>query len=709
MIVSCAHKLTPELRDQVIRLLGDHAYKHALWEWQFEQVPQADQVKLIVARDEQGVVQGFNGSLPVQVQIDGVTTQAHWSCDFIVAASARGHGLGTSMKNALARECPVLMASGISDAADRVHHALGWARAAMIPQFSRTQRIRRWQDYVRMAVQTAGRLLRGRRIVQRADVTCEVVDAEHLPQDALQIWRQVADQYPNAVVRSPQYLNWRYRGHPLMRYQAIVVREQGSVAALAFFWVTPDKAVLVDYVGPRNDDWLTHELVRTFLSAGAQSLILECSTTHRGLQRALQSFGFVTWRRAGTLFNVYPARLAGAEHDWFAMGGDSDGDILAAARVSQELRIERWSEQQFLAARAEWNDLLKRSAADRLFLSWEWLSSWWRVYAARDRLELYCLAVRDRQDRLVGIAPLYVHRANLRGLISRRIQFLGNVWQGRATMRTEYLEFIVDRRRAEPVVMTILDQLGRAGFWHDFVLTDLDQQSETYQQLLKHRLARDCYVRYVARHTGYGIATRGTWQDYLHDLSGNQRRKLFLQRRLLEARGKVSLEWFGVADFEQFADRLDMLHALRWGRPFFTREMRSFHRQLLRAFHDDEILHASVLTVAGQDISALYNVRIAGREYNLQGGFDERFYRGVSVALLHLGYIVEQAFSDGIERIDLLVGGGKKGDFKTNISQVVVRSTAMHVLRSPLRKSVHRLYDRARRGPERRGVLTAST
>ena len=51
----------------------------------------------------------------------------------------------------------------------------------------------------------------------------------------------------------------------------------------------------------------------------------------------------------------------------------------------------------------EWNDLLRRSAADTIFLTLEFQRTWWECLG---RGELLILAMRDDADTLVGIAPL---------------------------------------------------------------------------------------------------------------------------------------------------------------------------------------------------------------------------------------------------------------------------------------------------------------
>jgi CelD/BcsL family acetyltransferase involved in cellulose biosynthesis len=59
----------------------------------------------------------------------------------------------------------------------------------------------------------------------------------------------------------------------------------------------------------------------------------------------------------------------------------------------------------FTALRAQWHDLLRDSAGDTPFLTWEWLHSWWTQYGASGRLRL--LVVR-RGSVPIAIAPFHL-------------------------------------------------------------------------------------------------------------------------------------------------------------------------------------------------------------------------------------------------------------------------------------------------------------
>src|SRR5260370_22871563 len=109
---------------------------------------------------------------------------------------------------------------------------------------------------------------------------------------------------------------------------------------------------------------------------------------------------------------------------------------LAVQPVLAEEKIGHVS--AFGALREGWGDLLQASAADSLFLTWEWLHTWWK-HLAGDR-ELSILAARC-DGELVAVAPLCVRPRSLRGLRPLPVsEILGSGAAG-----SDYLDFIVRR------------------------------------------------------------------------------------------------------------------------------------------------------------------------------------------------------------------------------------------------------------------------
>ncbi len=73
------------------------------------------------------------------------------------------------------------------------------------------------------------------------------------------------------------------------------------------------------------------------------------------------------------------------------------------------IRIERISEDVFSGMRNDWNALLELSAANEVFLLWEWVSSWWKAFEHGND-DLHILVGNTPEGKMVGIAPLYLER-----------------------------------------------------------------------------------------------------------------------------------------------------------------------------------------------------------------------------------------------------------------------------------------------------------
>ncbi|WP_129645581.1 GNAT family N-acetyltransferase [Peristeroidobacter agariperforans] len=700
MRIECVERVSPAEKHAIIELLGTGDFKSTLWDWQFHRQVGERRRILIVAYDDDGQVVGFNGSLPISVKLNGSSSSALWSCDFIVSAASRGKGIGHMLKQDLLTRADSVMALGLSSTADRVHASMGWKRGPSVGSFTRLNDMRSLRSAIKVGLQHLQSFwLRARPSGSaRQRFTASVTSIRTLGEEVEQLWEAVRTGYENVVVRDWTYVNWRYAEHPMADYRAICVRDaEHRLRAMGIFWMSSRRAVLVDYIGPRAGAAEKQAIVLRFLKECRSAPLLECSTTDSELQHSLAKYGFVNWRNRAAAFNYYDPHARSDGGEWFLMGGDSDGDMLEAGRSADEFRVERWDESMFARARNEWTDLLNRSTADRLFLSWEWLHTWWQTFGGAHGLELRILAVRERSGRLVGVAPLYLHRATQRNFASRRMQFIGNIWRGAATMRTEYLEFVLDTASAAEVARVLCNSLIADRSWDDLVLTDLPLECATRKAVESSQVMQHCYLRVADSYTGYGIDTSGVFDEYVSRLSASRRRKLFVQRRKLEKQGAVVLETLPPQDFEGFAARLDRLHRCRWGKDFFVGRIRRFHAALLAGLPPGASAHLSVMTLNGMDVSAAYNVRVGTREYNLQGGFDEQAVPSVSLGLVHTGYLIEQAFREGIECLDLLVGGGKQHDFKARIADAVRRTATLHVVRAPLLQAGFRLNDAMKR------------
>jgi CelD/BcsL family acetyltransferase involved in cellulose biosynthesis len=219
--------------------------------------------------------------------------------------------------------------------------------------------------------------------------------------------------------------------------------------------------------------------------------------------------------------------------------------------------IEQIEETEgFRRLRPEWDGLLASSRSDSIFLTWEWLFTWWKHLAGRRRLSI--LAVRSAGE-LIAIAPLALRPPDYGRLTPfRALEFLGT-----GSVGSDYLDLIV-RAGQEPLALPALaGHLARGKV-----------MLEMAQIRTGGSLARDLAERIEGR--GWSLTASSTsvcpyidlegrtWASYLAGLGPAHRANL--QRRLRNM--ERSFEWsFREAESEEerreFLGHLIDLHHLR--------------------------------------------------------------------------------------------------------------------------------------------------
>src|SRR5262245_50178593 len=131
--------------------------------------------------------------------------------------------------------------------------------------------------------------------------------------------------------------------------------------------------------------------------------------------------------------------------------------------------------QGFTALRLEWNDLLARSSADTIFLTWEWLSSWWECYAGPDD-ELHIILIRERAGELVGILPLYRRVQSWLPLKPiKALRFIGD-----GSWDSDYLDAILIQGREEEILAAAWTWLcSHRSSWAVLQLAGIPETSRT--------------------------------------------------------------------------------------------------------------------------------------------------------------------------------------------------------------------------------------
>ena len=323
----------------------------------------------------------------------------------------------------------------------------------------------------------------------------------------------------------------------------------------------------------------------------------------------------------------------------------------------------------FAKLQPAWGALLQSSSANCLFLTWEWLFTWWR-YLADDR-ELCLLTVRNG-DELLAIAPLAVRAFSWGRLLSlRSLEFLGTGSAG-----SDYLDVIVKAGREREAVEALADHLVREGFIID--LAQVRRGSAVAIELAHELVKRGFRGTETKTHVCPVLPVAGrSWSAYLATL-GPEHRYNF-QRRLRNATRRFDMRLVEARSPDERREALATLVALhqkRWlarggSDALHTPALLAFHEEITQLALDRGWLRLFVLSLDGEAAASLYGFRYERTFYYYQSGFDPAYAKH-SVGLLAMGLAIQRAIEEKVEEYDLLHGDeAYKFHWASEVSELV--------------------------------------
>jgi CelD/BcsL family acetyltransferase involved in cellulose biosynthesis len=316
------------------------------------------------------------------------------------------------------------------------------------------------------------------------------------------------------------------------------------------------------------------------------------------------------------------------------------------------MRVERIEDPtRFADLREEWDELLAASPANCLFLTWEWLYTWWKHLGGRRRLHL--LLVRDGRE-LAAIAPLAWRPPALISLLPfPALEFLGTGIVG-----SDHLDIIVRRGREREAHDAVATALADAP---SVELAEVNRESSFAAEFARRLGQGDWSIRDTPTEVCPFIDLAGhSWESYLASLGSHgesaQRRLKNLMKRFDVRFELVRTE----AERREALDALVRFHTRRWNERggsevFGTPELLSFYDEVSHVALQRGWLRLFVLRLDGRPASILHAYRYGRSLCYYQGGFDLTF-RKESIGLVLLGLTIRHAIEEGATEYDFLRG-----------------------------------------------------
>lgn len=308
---------------------------------------------------------------------------------------------------------------------------------------------------------------------------------------------------------------------------------------------------------------------------------------------------------------------------------------------------------QLESIRATWSNLVAQVPDLSVFLTPEWMFSWWRAYG--ENKELCVLLLTDPQAGIVGIAPLYRERQDFLGFTELRVlRFIGD-----GSADSDDLDFIVKPGYASAVATAVLNWMHEAP-WDVCQFNALSSKSKVLS-LLDDALQGLGWKRAISNRPFTRVTLPETWALYLKQLSAKERQKTGIRLRRLQSRYKVSFRRCERPDeLHAFLETLYALHQKRWearGEPgsFSMAERRHFYEEMTRALLFRGWLGLWLLEMDDVPVAAQIGMHYGDGFYSLQEGFDPA-YASDSVGYVLRSLVLRECIEKGVRFYDFLYG-----------------------------------------------------
>jgi CelD/BcsL family acetyltransferase involved in cellulose biosynthesis len=317
---------------------------------------------------------------------------------------------------------------------------------------------------------------------------------------------------------------------------------------------------------------------------------------------------------------------------------------------------------RFEALREEWDELLHDSSSDCIFLTWEWLYTWWRHLAGERKLHLILL--RNEDGRLIALAPLARRQRQWKRLLPfPALEFLGV-----GSVGSDYLDIIIRRGEERRALSTLASELAGNGLMVDF--SQVAAAGSRALDLMRELIGRDWRAHTTATDRCPYIDFSGDfaddppekkWESYLSGLGSSHRYNLRRRAKNLEKQWRVDFERAGTErQCSEGIESVVRLHGLRWrsrGEPgvFGDPAVIAFHHELSRRALARGWLRLYLLRLDGRVAAAWYGFHYGGVTSFYQTGFDPDLYKH-SVGLVMMSRAIRCAIEEGASAYDFLRG-----------------------------------------------------
>ncbi len=356
--------------------------------------------------------------------------------------------------------------------------------------------------------------------------------------------------------------------------------------------------------------------------------------------------------------------------------------------------------EEFESLQKTWGGLIARSGDNNVFLTWEWLFTWWQHFGQGKKLNI--LVIEDGSN-VIGIVPLMLSRYQWGPFSYDVLESLGSA-------SCDYHGVILTERKedcANILLAYLKDELVKNKFLR---MTQIPEDSE-FLALIRKRyppFSKSLVLEEKVSATCPYVALPATWDEYFYSV--RRKRRGNLRRSLQSLQNEHAVEWkeqAGAGDLREQIQGFFELKKKRWdtrnlGGLSGNQVKTEFYIELANVMAQKKWLDLSFLIVDGRVASAVYGFKYNQRFYYYVTAFDPD-YANYSIGNLHIMHLLESAIKDGLSEFDFLRGLEAyklywSRSIKNNIQLIVGRRKRLPGIGLSLFRAMMRLDELTKRG-----------
>ena len=312
------------------------------------------------------------------------------------------------------------------------------------------------------------------------------------------------------------------------------------------------------------------------------------------------------------------------------------------------------SPEEFLKLKSQWNELLCGSSGDSIFLTWEWIYSWWESYKAGKNL---WIVICQNETELIGIFPLYRKQTKRVRIISYKELFL----LGDGSGDSDYLDFIIKEGVEGQVIPAFVNfLLENKKHWDIFNFNEVPQDS-LCKKIFQEEVSKKKMKWWEKEVPCIYVELPDIWEEYLSELKPRMRTKIrSLPARLLKQHSFEISCCNKNDNFSILLESLFDLHGRRWSENgeagvFHSPEKMNFYYKITEKFLFQSWLRFYSLSVDGQYIAHQFCFKYRNNLYLLQEGFAPDFISW-GIGNILRAHVFKDCIESKISQYDFLSG-----------------------------------------------------